>query len=295
MASVMDPEENLSTFKYDGLGREINRTLANGNTILREYDKDGNLLNIVNKNSHGVLSSFDYQYDKNGNKLSQVEEDGATTSYKYDSLNRLIEVTYPIDKIKAVLNAVDTPNDKINTNENKTSYKKDSDSVVKLAMATTDIPLISVQPSEQPATPSPSQGNGNANQGNGNDQNSSAQGNSQNATGQDNDNNGNQNNENQGNGQDKGNKDKENNGKNGEKGNKGKNKKSPLGCGPDGTMEMDTSIISDLPDYLIQPQSKVQYRYDAAGNRLSMTTDEGTTQYSYNAMNQLVNDGEAHY
>jgi YD repeat-containing protein len=80
MTSVMDPEENTSTFSYDGLGREIKRELGNGNTITRAFNKDGNLTNIANKNDEGIFSSYAYEYDKNGNRILQTEEDGAQTT-----------------------------------------------------------------------------------------------------------------------------------------------------------------------------------------------------------------------
>ncbi|WP_186326795.1 hypothetical protein [Cytobacillus oceanisediminis] len=53
--------------------------------------------------------------------------------------------------------------------------------------------------------------------------------------------------------------------------------------------------MDDLPDYLVNPQSKVKYTYDSAGNRLTMTDDEGATEYTYNAMNQLQTGGKERY
>ncbi len=81
--------------------------MANGNTIARSYDKDGNLAEIENKNSDGVFSSFAYQYDKNGNRTAQIEEDGAATKYSYDALNRLTEIIYPKEKIEGLRNEPD--------------------------------------------------------------------------------------------------------------------------------------------------------------------------------------------
>jgi YD repeat-containing protein len=57
--------------------------------------------------------------------------------------------------------------------------------------------------------------------------------------------------------------------------------------------EDTTPFFDDRPDYLMEPQSHVQYTYDAVGNRLSMTNDTETVRYTYNAANQLLQAGDA--
>jgi hypothetical protein len=55
---------------------------------------------LVNARGTTTVSSFTYGYDRNGNRLSQVEVNGGpgeTTGYTYDALNRLATVTYPVD------------------------------------------------------------------------------------------------------------------------------------------------------------------------------------------------------
>lgn len=51
----------------------------------------------------------------------------------------------------------------------------------------------------------------------------------------------------------------------------------------------------ERPDYLMEPTSEAFYTYDVAGNRTSITTDEGTVQYTYDAANRLLSDGESEY
>jgi RHS repeat-associated protein len=68
------------------------------------YDAADRLLAIDNKRvgpAAASISTFNYSYDKNGNRISQVETQQAlgegvavTTAYDYDRLNRLIEVDY---------------------------------------------------------------------------------------------------------------------------------------------------------------------------------------------------------
>jgi len=52
-----------------------------------------------------------------------------------------------------------------------------------------------------------------------------------------------------------------------------------------------TIMEEDLPAYMVKPQSKVQYTYDEAGNRLTMTDDDGTINYYYDDDNRLVSEG----
>ncbi|PYM71132.1 MAG: hypothetical protein DME03_20055 [Candidatus Rokuibacteriota bacterium] len=75
----------------------------------RAYDRANRILAIVNRPAEigGVpFSTYRYTYDRNGNRLSQVEtqrsltDGGAeTTSYVYDNLDRLIGVTYATTQI----------------------------------------------------------------------------------------------------------------------------------------------------------------------------------------------------
>ncbi|MHB9145339.1 MAG: hypothetical protein ACYC5Y_08410, partial [Symbiobacteriia bacterium] len=51
----------------------------------------------------------------------------------------------------------------------------------------------------------------------------------------------------------------------------------------------------EAPAYLLDPQSQVSYTYDAVGNRLSMTGDNGTTGYTYDAANRMLTAGSNTY
>ncbi|MBA9088808.1 RHS repeat-associated protein [Fontibacillus solani] len=58
------------------------------------YDAIGRLLKVSNKKGTTVVSEYSYGYDANGN-ITSVTDSTGTTSYKYDSLNRLIQVKRP--------------------------------------------------------------------------------------------------------------------------------------------------------------------------------------------------------
>jgi RHS repeat-associated protein len=147
--------------------------------------------------------------------------------------------------------------------------------------------------------------NGNGNNGNGGGNN----GNGNNGNKGNNGNNGNGNNGNNGNGnnKDKEKKDKSNNGKGNGKGQRPEEELQELQLEEELLQEelqlefypeiivIWPEIIDKKPQYLINPQSRVTYTYDAVGNRISMENDEGRTEYCYNAANQLIKAGDVDY
>jgi RHS repeat-associated protein len=118
--TVSGPSGETSSYTYDGQNRLATAVTAGGSTayayfpddLLRlvtypngvtsthGYDKADRLTSIANARAASVLSSFVYSYDRNGNRLSQIETNhgpAETTSYTYDPLNRLATITYPVD------------------------------------------------------------------------------------------------------------------------------------------------------------------------------------------------------
>ena len=62
------------------------------------YDQADRGTGITNEGPSGLLSSYAYQYDANGNRSLQLEQNGGaveTTSYQYDAADRLWQVAYP--------------------------------------------------------------------------------------------------------------------------------------------------------------------------------------------------------
>lgn len=61
------------------------------------YDDANRLLNQQNLGPNGqILTAFNYEYDKNGNRVSELKdyrnEEQNSITYIYDSLNQLVEV-----------------------------------------------------------------------------------------------------------------------------------------------------------------------------------------------------------
>ena len=96
MAHYLDGHDKLTTYSHDALGRNVDTKLPNNSGTTNSYDADNRLAETVTtSNKDGMLASFQYTYDGEGNKLSMTEEDGGVTSYQYDAVYRLIRVDYP--------------------------------------------------------------------------------------------------------------------------------------------------------------------------------------------------------
>lgn len=121
--SVTDPDGLQTFYVYDALNRLTTVTLPtvgvteytyfrdsrlkqvkypNGSRADHTYDGAGRLQLLVNSQNNVTVSSFEYGFDANGNRIRQVETNGGaaeTTTYLYDDADRLKEVTYPDKKV----------------------------------------------------------------------------------------------------------------------------------------------------------------------------------------------------
>ena len=76
-------------FKYDSLGREIEKRYENGNRESTVYDKAGRLYyRYLEDSQKNVLNGEGYYYDKNGFVRGKVNHKGEITLYDYDNLGQ---------------------------------------------------------------------------------------------------------------------------------------------------------------------------------------------------------------
>jgi len=89
-----DGDETRYTYYPDGKADTV--VYPNGTEIKYTYHPTNRVETITNKTSanQALISSYDYEYDKNGNRMQQIEvQDGVSesTSYTYDALDRLTD------------------------------------------------------------------------------------------------------------------------------------------------------------------------------------------------------------
>ena len=99
LAGIWAPNQDYVSLAYDRGGRLINKWLigTGGAFVSSEssYNADNTLASLINKAGAGIVSSHSYGYDALGNRSTQIERVGATTTnyaYSYDALNRLTQV-----------------------------------------------------------------------------------------------------------------------------------------------------------------------------------------------------------
>jgi RHS repeat-associated protein/uncharacterized repeat protein (TIGR01451 family) len=108
----IDPNGRRTEFAYDGAGRLVAVTFADGTRRSRSYDELGRLAEERDEAGRSTRFEYDglgrllavtdpaggrtrYGYDEVGNRILQVDALGRTTRYRYDALNRLVEKTLP--------------------------------------------------------------------------------------------------------------------------------------------------------------------------------------------------------
>ena len=125
LTSQIDPEGNVTTYKYDGAGRKISETFG-GETIYYSYDSLGRIFTIQEGAeityktydlldrvieerketlSGQVLKKELYAYDEPGNQISItrfIENEPAEERFDYDSFRRLIKKTNPLGNAETI-------------------------------------------------------------------------------------------------------------------------------------------------------------------------------------------------
>lgn len=85
------PNGTAESFSYDGQGNLSSITDANGNRTTFDYNAGGRLITI----NYPDASTESYTYDAFGNIISKTDRMGRTINYNHDSAGRLITKTYP--------------------------------------------------------------------------------------------------------------------------------------------------------------------------------------------------------
>ncbi len=102
---VHDKSQNLSVqYTYDSLMRETSRVFANGVKQQTYYDEVGRIILIKEARANNeVLRAEGYAYNELGQIFLKVNEKALITKFKYDIQGRLVEVFYPYEEEKVLL------------------------------------------------------------------------------------------------------------------------------------------------------------------------------------------------
>lgn len=97
LKEVKDWSNRVTKYSYDAIGRRLGTDLPGGLQVNYSYDEANRLTDLRNLGPSGqILTAFKYEYDKNGNRVSEYKnyrnEEQSTTTYFYDSLNQLGKV-----------------------------------------------------------------------------------------------------------------------------------------------------------------------------------------------------------
>ena len=115
---ITDAEGGVESMTYDAFGNKASYTNQLGAVFSYDYDAAGHVLKETGRDGATVLSVKRFEYDGFGNRTLQVEAEGQPeqrrTSYRYDSLNRLVSQsgdavkTYTLDKGEATVSPIET-------------------------------------------------------------------------------------------------------------------------------------------------------------------------------------------
>ncbi|MGH8543568.1 MAG: hypothetical protein ACREX3_08045, partial [Gammaproteobacteria bacterium] len=117
LTSMTNNKGQTTAFTYDALGRRTSMTHANGVVTSYIYDAASQLIRLAHQLGAATINSFDYTYDKVGNRKSKVDSNGPY-NYAYDSLNRLIEALNPLPSNPMESYVYDPVGNRTNSNQN---------------------------------------------------------------------------------------------------------------------------------------------------------------------------------
>lgn len=91
VSKIIDPAQNETVFTYNAQGQIDTVTDANGLVTTYQYDAFGNLTSLISPDT----GTTTFTYDNAGNRTSATDSRGVVVNYTYEALNRLTGIEYP--------------------------------------------------------------------------------------------------------------------------------------------------------------------------------------------------------
>ncbi len=120
LTSITNNKGQVTSFTYDALGRRTSTTHANGVVTSYTYDAASQLLTLGHQLGATTINSFDYTYDKVGNRKTKTSRDGLH-DYTYDVLNRVTQAVNPLPTNPLETFNYDPVGNRTNSNQNGSS------------------------------------------------------------------------------------------------------------------------------------------------------------------------------
>ncbi len=106
-----DPDDNTTTYIYDGDNHLLSTTQPDGTVLTSTYDPNGNQDSYLDANNNKTTYKYNslnqlvsttdplnhttsYTYDANGNKVTDTNPDGQTATWSYNADNQTTGITY---------------------------------------------------------------------------------------------------------------------------------------------------------------------------------------------------------
>jgi RHS repeat-associated protein len=120
LTSITNNKGQVTSFTYDALGRRTSMTHGNGVVTSYTYDAASQLTRLAHQLGAATVNSFDYTYDKVGNRKTKVDRNGSH-NYTYDTLSRLTEALNPLPSNPLENFNYDSVGNRTNSNQNGAS------------------------------------------------------------------------------------------------------------------------------------------------------------------------------
>jgi RHS repeat-associated protein len=139
LTQVKDSLNNTTTYTYNAIGEILTITDAENHTTTNTYDRAGRLTKIRDPLNYITQ----YEYDANGNLLKKIDANNQITEYEYDHYNQLSKVYYggKASPLKTITFSYDNLGNTLTFNDETYSATYDYDELSRVTAVATTYPF----------------------------------------------------------------------------------------------------------------------------------------------------------